>query len=71
MNSEFFNVPSSHCYQSTIVTVTFIGHMFYLSQSEINFYIITAESNFEVRTGETIRCFLNIVFLQIFMRFTT
>jgi len=30
--------------------------MLSLSQSEINFDIITAESNFGVRTGETIRC---------------
>jgi hypothetical protein len=37
----FFVAPCSHCYQSTLVTVTFIGHMFSLSQSEISFYFMT------------------------------
>jgi len=43
---SFKKVPSSHCYQCTLVTVTFIGQMFYLGQSEISFHIIMAESNF-------------------------
>jgi hypothetical protein len=38
--------------QSAIVT--FIGQMFYLSQSEISFHIITVESNFGVGTVQTI-----------------
>ena len=52
LNSEFLKVPSSHCNQSTLVTVTFIGQILYLSQSEISFNIINAESNFGVETDE-------------------
>ena len=40
LNSEFLKVPSSCSYRSTLVTVTFIGQMFYPSQSEISFHII-------------------------------
>ena len=29
LESEFFKNPSSHCYQSKLVTATFIGQMFY------------------------------------------
>lgn len=36
------------------------SYKFYLSQSEINFIIITAESNFGIRTGETIHFAENI-----------
>jgi hypothetical protein len=39
--NTFFVAPCSHCYQSTLVTVTFIGHMFSLSQSKISFYFMT------------------------------
>ena len=40
LNSEFLKVSSSCSYRSTLVTVTFIGQMFYPSQSEISFHII-------------------------------
>ena len=51
---------------NTLVTVSFIGHMFYLSQSEIT----TVDSNFGVRTSKNFYFVENIVFLiAIFMRF--
>lgn len=50
-------------HQSTLVTVSFIGQMLYLSNSEIGLHIITAESNFGVETAET--TFFASVFLKI------
>jgi len=65
LNSEFLKAPSSHCYQSTLVTVTFIGQKFSLSQSQINLHI-TAISNFSLKTGETIRFAENIASSPVF-----
>ena len=59
---------SSHCYQSTLVTVTFIAQMFSLSQSEISFDIM-AELTYGVRISETIHFAENIASLLIFMQF--
>lgn len=71
LNSEFLKTSSSHCYQSTLVTVLLIGLTFYLSQSEISFHIITDYSNFEVGTLETI-CFAeNNTSFTDFKRFST
>jgi hypothetical protein len=58
-NSEFLKVPS---HQSTLVTVSFIGQMLYLSHSEISLHIITAESNFGVETAET------TIFASVFLK---
>jgi hypothetical protein len=64
-------VPSSHSTllprdKGILETVTFIGQMFYLSQSEIKFHNIATKSKFGVRTGETI-CFAeNVDSLPIF-----
>ena len=60
---------SSHCYQSTLVTVTFIAQMFSLSQSEISFDIIMAELTYGVRISEAIHFAENIASLLIFMQF--
>ena len=69
LNRKFLKAPSSHCYQSTLVTVSFIGQMFYLSQSEFRFHIITVASNFGI--GKTISFAENIASLLISMWFST
>ena len=70
-NSEFLKVPSSHCYQSILVIVIFIDQMFRLGQSEISFHIIMVETNFGVRTRESIRFAENIASLLISKWFST
>ena len=47
------------------------NQMFYLSQSEISFHIITTESNFGVWTGDTIHFGDNIAFLPTLTWFST
>lgn len=68
-NSEFSKI--SHCYQSTLVPVTFNGQMFYLSQSQKNqiSYHQDGIFLFGMGTGETISFAKNIISLPIFMHF--
>jgi hypothetical protein len=53
-------------YQSTLVTVTFIGQMFYCSQSEISFHIITAESYFGVCIAHLV---IHTIYIQSSLEF--
>ena len=44
LNSEFLKAPLSHCYQSPLITATFIGQLVYLMSNRISLHIITMES---------------------------
>ena len=53
-------------YQSTLVTVTFIDRMFYCSQSEISFHIITVESYFGVCIAHLV---IHTIYIQSSLEF--